>query len=56
MVPFFEIGRLEGFCFILLLLILINCYFDSVGFEKPVRYLSGNFNQTVGDRRLEFRG
>ena len=46
--PFFfflKIERLEGFPFILLLLIFNQlCCFGSVAFEKPVRYLSGNFN------------
>ena len=33
-----KIGRLEGFPFILLLLIFNQlCYFGSVAFEKPVR-------------------
>ena len=46
--PFFfflKIERLEGFPFILLLLIFNQlCCFGSMAFEKPVRYLSGNFN------------
>ena len=42
---FLKIERLEGFPFILLLLIFNQlCCFGSVAFEKPVRYLSGNFN------------